>query len=298
MRTMNLPRWTLTVALAALGVGLSIPAPTLASVPGLSYRSSSQTVARNSFSDPQTSSCGPNRSLVSGGAGTFGANKFSGIVASGPASFGLGGEWLGRTENFASRRISSYVSAICARDSFASGTRSASASIADIAPHSQASVVANCPAETTLLGGGGKVSVADNAGNLVGTRPLDGPDADSKPDDAWQITVDNYSATDLASATTSAICAPRSKIHAHLRYFRQDGSKVGDIGPFLQRILRFHCPNDSKPLYGGIGTSAGYGELRLTENLPQDFRSEWVTRLSSSTADRIKLRKFVVCASQ
>jgi hypothetical protein len=67
------------------------------------------------------------------------------------------------------------------------------------------SLAAKCPAHTKVLGGGGTAALEPGLGVLDATRPKDGADADSTPDDGWIVAFDNEKASPVGMKAY-AIC--------------------------------------------------------------------------------------------
>ena len=105
--------------------------------------------------------------------------------------------------------------------------------------HTPFTVKAQCPHGTHVTGGG----LYDEGGSdrIFASKPLDGSDADHKPDDGWRGTA--FPEQDSEDVTTVAICAKGMK----LRYVHDDATSTGT--GTLSVTARCPRAHSSPPLY-------------------------------------------------
>jgi hypothetical protein len=137
---------------------------------------------------------------------------------------------------------------------------------------------ASCPHGTSVTGGG--VSATGGEDAILVSAPLDGHDADHKPDDGWRAAV--VPGGDFETVTAYAVCASG----LHLRYAKEvDVASTGDANSAV-------CPARSVDVGGGAAIDGGPNAL-LIGSSPLDFGDSnttpedgWFARLNIGSGTR------------
>lgn len=130
---------------------------------------------------------------------------------------------------------------------------------ATIAPDGAGPATAKCPRGSKVLSGGSSNDGAPYAADVSVLRPADGPDANSKRDDAWTAVVDNYE-TDPIEITTYAICGKdrrgERQFKGKLKYVSERKSSVASS---TQGGVTAECPAGTRVVGGGASHNGGLG---------------------------------------
>jgi len=165
-------------------------------------------------------------------------------------------------------------------------------------PSSQVSVTggtqgtadAMCPEDRRLTGGGAFSSGAYGETTLNDSHPIDGPDADTKPDDGWRATLDNTTGG-FRSLTSLAICAKGIKT----RYVPVDfvSQSVAGIA---------ECPGAFRLSGGGVSSEGTFAQPTVITNstpydgLDDDGRPEsWIGRTAQPSFLNISSTVYAIC---
>lgn len=161
----------------------------------------------------------------------------------------------------------------------------------------QRSALAKCPAGATVLGGGVTNPGGFDEAWVNATRPEDGPDGDTKCDDAWIGYVDNGSADEL-TLTAYAICA-RGKIVRDVIY----RSKAETILPRRQGFATARCPAGMKVVGGGVFNPGRWFEGEVNAKRPEDGpdadgarNDAWIGFVDNfGPLDPLKVTTYAIC---
>lgn len=163
-------------------------------------------------------------------------------------------------------------------------------------PSGLTSKKAKCPADRHVVGGGGSIFL--NNGYLLGSRPFDGKDSDSAPDDGWKVTYDNLQAEEL-DADAFALCA---KAKPAYREFTSDSIAAGQQGS-----ARASCPASGKKKFlvgGGHSTPAQTITSRINASNPfLDFNDQapsrsWIAYMDVRFGSPVTLTAHAICAKK
>jgi hypothetical protein len=158
-----------------------------------------------------------------------------------------------------------------------------------------ATVIADCPAKTHVIGGGLYQSLGSQYNILTGIYPLDGPDADLARDDRFAAQI--YSFTDSGNQHyVQAVCASG----ALPRYPTQDGTVVGEDSSASRTAL---CPAGTYVSSGGVRMLSGSdasGEVNSSypfdgpdaDTMPDDG---WRVRVLNIGGGSVEFRAFAIC---
>jgi len=125
-------------------------------------------------------------------------------------------------------------------------------------PNSLGSVDAACPEGHFVFGGGAFSNGAYSETSVDDSYPVDGPDDDSKADDAWHVTIWNTAST-ARNIEAQVIC---SKLKPKLR---SAPSISGDSAPQL------NCPKKTQPVGGGVESGGTFADpTNVITSRPQD----------------------------
>jgi hypothetical protein len=155
--------------------------------------------------------------------------------------------------------------------------------------NAQTETDAMCPEGKHVTGGGGFSNQPYDTTTINDSYPIDGPDANTEPDDGWRGTFDNPTSA-FPNFTTMAICGkglPKYRSKAFATH---------------QVVTTRSCPKGSKPSGGGVsidGTLAQ--ESRITRSIPGDGLDEnlkpdsWVGYGEAAGLAQIPARVYAIC---
>jgi len=200
---------------------------------------------------------------------TGGGVKISGAGTSAPISVesslpwdgpapGFANGWLGVANDDALAQKQMTVVAICA----ASGSFSYVGEGQDFTGPGQLGLTAQCPAGTSVAGGGVDMQGQGTAFKLNSTLPKDGPDADSKPDDAWFGQGINEIPGFKVNMVVHAICAATGVFKVV--------SNSGPVNPASQGSAFVNCPSGTSVVGGGVSTSGTGNDDVVASSAPID----------------------------
>src|SRR5215208_4897989 len=108
----------------------------------------------------------------------------------------------------------------------------------------QASAKANCPNDTSVVGGGLEIGEANTATGMQSSYPFDDGDANSKPEDGWMAVANSRSAGDK-SMLAFAVCSKTGK-------FRYVSPLLEPVANNAQAAVDAPCPADRSVAGGGV----------------------------------------------
>jgi hypothetical protein len=260
-------------------------------IPGLVYKTRSATVAPGEAFTSRAVNCPGSGRPISGGITADRALRKRGISGNYPLSPYAGGSWSATLSNFGSRSFVETVTATCATNAVAGGVTFERASNTAAPSFAQTTQVSNCPSGTKLIGGGGGANGGggDPVG-IVGMRPIDGPDSNTKPDDAWENRMDSYSPLPGFLAA-DAICAPQAQIHVHRSYVKVQ-RRVNAFGTVK---LKAPCRRHWKAIGGGAVSNAAYDESKLGTSIAAPDRKSWLVKLTNASGRRLTVKAYAIC---
>ena len=261
-------------------------------VDGLSFRADSQRIAAGTVNQGAAARCRSNARVISGGVSANRASNRRLIGGSYPLSPGSNGVWSGYMTNRSSRGLRVSTTAVCAKGAFATGIESVRTSAGTVAT-SQTQQFAACPPGSRVIGGGGASNAISDPTAIVGVGPVDGPDGNTRPDDGWEVRVDNLSATTPGFIASDVTCAPREEIEATISRPSVDKR----VPRSARKVVSVHCPHHGKATGGGVFSNANYNESTVATSAPSADHESWVVEVrNKSTAHRLDLSAYAVCA--
>jgi hypothetical protein len=147
-----------------------------------------------------TAQCPPGFHVVSGG---FAVTRNHMYPAKSYPDAGLT-SWTAEADNDSDSPHPLRAYAVCAGGGFGNKLSLYSAS-SDMSPHGRGPAYVECPAGTKVVGGGGTNAGTRDQMGFGSSYPTDGPDENSRADDAWITSFDNYT-NGLLGMTAYAIC--------------------------------------------------------------------------------------------
>jgi hypothetical protein len=139
---------------------------------------------------------------------------------------------------------------------------------------------AGCP-RGSHLSGGGVFAFGDHSNEVASTRPLDGNDPDSKPDDLW------LGAASAGGIIVKAVCAKTG------RYKYVHTARLG-LADGTQQTATAHCPARTEVSGGGVDISGQDDGLEVGDSFPS--RNGWVGRaINDETGQRQTMQVFAIC---
>jgi hypothetical protein len=153
-------------------------------------------------------------------------------------------------------------------------------------------ITADCPDGESIMGGGADVVSAQNGGTLSSLAPVDGPDDDTKLDDAF--TMHAYNSTlQAGNATVWAMCAPgKTRVVAVTKPLKRNKT-VG---------LHAACPKGTLVSGGGALASGLSEEVFLNATQPWDSGDDgklldngWQVKASNVEGAKKNLTGYALC---
>ena len=147
--------------------------------------------------------------VLSGGAGApgdHGVEVFLSEPRDGPdKGTKLNDAWAGGVNNSSSHKTKLTVTAICAKVPTRAIKR-VDGPRQTLPDNTQDSGKAMCPSGTHVVGGGAHTFPHSTDSEVESTFPIDGPDADSKPDDGWEAVANNDDSGQEIKLRAIALC--------------------------------------------------------------------------------------------
>jgi hypothetical protein len=162
----------------------------------------------------------------------------------------------------------------------------------------QASAKANCPNDTSVVGGGLQISEGNTATGMHSSFPFDDGDANAKPDDGWQSIANSRSAADK-SLLAFAVCSKIGRFSYVVGgpQFGPDNSKIAAQAP---------CPAGQSVAGGGLALTQGGAETLYSAagthpiDLPSDADSitddGWGAEAINSSGIGQAVTAYAICA--
>jgi hypothetical protein len=147
-------------------------------------------------------------------------------------------------------------------------------------PHGDKRFHANCPDGTHVLGGGAYHQSSFGGGGIQHSYPIDGNDADRKPDDGWEVGA--FLGLDHEDWTVYATCAKR-----HVTYVTK--SYKADPNSLTQRTVP--CPGSQHIVGGGEKSS-----FKIGQNSAYPISGRWVIYEDSFESKKIPFKGYAICA--
>ena len=151
----------------------------------------------------------------------------------------------------------------------------------------------NCPSGRKLTGGGVDTGLGGarayrrggEPAEIASTRPEDGPDANSKPDDRWVGSVAN------SSMTVTAVCAKRAGTFKYVHSARAPLPNTGS------GFARARCPAGAEVTGGGVDTTGiDVGlEINNSDADSSGFHQSWEATATNDTVHDEELQAFAIC---
>jgi hypothetical protein len=138
----------------------------------------------------------------------------------------------------------------------------------------------NCPNGTHVLGGGAKNFASFGGASIQHSYPIDGKDADKKPDDGWEVGL--FTGLPDVDWTIFANCAQR-----HVTYVTK--SFKADPMNLTNRIVS--CPGDQNIVGGGERAS-----FKLGQNSAFPIPGSWAIFEDNFESDKVPFKGYAICA--
>jgi len=149
------------------------------------------------------------------------------------------------------------VYAICSEQSFKRSFK-----VVDVPANSGKAAHTSCPAGTKVSGGGVALVGGDHSVEVGTSAPSDGPDANSKPDDAWSGTGNNGT-DDSVNMHVIAVCAKRG-------VYRVVESDRTPIPNNRSASAEVRCPAGTRVTGGGVDIRGIDTGLEVNSSFPTD----------------------------
>ena len=191
-------------------------------------------------------------------------------------------KWLGEANNSSGSDAQMTTIAICGQGRFRypAGNRI-------IPAGGQASKRVACPAGTKLTGGGVSTEGASPRVELAASRPFDGPDGDSIPDDGWLGSGNNGTSSGLTLNVIAACAKAGDYKYVH--------STVNPLPDNSEASAVASCP-DGTTISGGGTENSGIdigAEIESSFPLPDQ---DWVGRANNdNTGQAETVQAFAIC---
>ncbi len=235
---------------------------TMGTTNGLVYRTAhSSVVGIPGQSLGVAAECSPDgeRQTIGGGAVIPGGGYGEPLVDSGPIKgFSQGRTWVGSFFNHSGSNVSVYAYVICAK---LEERKLVTETVRDAPAEIDQALKAKCPGSLKVSSGG--VSFDDADGQWRISKPFDGGDADSKPDDGWRVEAQSPDVTDISAY---AICV--SGVRLAYRTTTYDGMS----GTSYE--AQSFCGEGEAAVGGGGSTSDTSASSYADGNFPGDFTGE------------------------
>ncbi len=188
---------------------------------------------------------------------------------------GDGRGWFAEANNSSGNEAEMSVTAICAKGRF----QYPDADKAGV-PDDQVQRGVNCPHGFKLTGGG-----VETDGNfqveVASTKPVDGPDRNSKPDDRWEGSANN------GGMTVTAVCAKSGTY----KYVHSTRKSLPDNS---ERHTSVNCPSGTRVTGGGVDTTGIDPGLEVQSSSP-DLQGWFGAANNDNTGHNEKMQVFAIC---
>jgi hypothetical protein len=280
--------WSLATLIAIFLAVVAVVAPN-ARASELKYISTTKTVTSTlptgHRGNPGTATCPAGHPHVTGGGFNLtGDNSdFELSVATMVPAFPSGASaWLGEANNTSGSDAQMTTTAICAKGSFKYPEASK-----NISPGGQGTKKVSCPPGTKVTGGGLETAPNSPRAEVVVSRPFDGPDGNSTPDDGW-LGTENNGTHRQGSMSVQPVCAKSGDY----KYVRSAPKPLPDD---TEASARASCPDGTIISGGGVensGTGVGAG---IESTFPSPQR-DWVGRANNDhTGHAETVQAFAIC---
>lgn len=155
--------------------------------------------------------------------------------------------------------------------------------------NAQTETDAMCPGSKHVTGGGVFSNLGYDTTTVNDSYPIDGPDADGKPDDGWRGTFDNPTSS-FPNVTTMAICGKGLPKYRSMAFETH------------QSVTTRACPKATKPSGGGVSIDGTLAQdSRITNSYPVDGLDQnttpesWVGYGEAAGLAHIPARVYVIC---
>lgn len=204
----------------------------------------------------------------------------------------LGSRWSAEVNNDSGAPARMILTVVCAngggRFSYPDASRT-------IPAGSQVLKKVSCPRGTQVVGGGVSTTGESTGIEIASSEPADGPDHDSKLDDAWLGTANNGT-TASAQMGVVAVCAASG----HYRYVM---SAPADLPNNSVNTAHAHCPAGSHVTGGGIDVTGVDIGIEVAGTFPEDRDDAdaipddgWVAVANNDNSGRDEqVRAFAIC---
>jgi hypothetical protein len=132
----------------------------------------------------------------------------------------------------------------------------------DVKPGSSRVAHVACPAGTKVVGGGVLMDGGDHSVEVGSSEPSDGPDSNSKPDDAWSGTGNNGTAGTI-QMRVGAVCTS----HGSYKVVESARTPLPDAAAATAEAL---CPTGTRVTGGGVDIRGVDPSLEVQSSFPID----------------------------
>jgi hypothetical protein len=198
--------WT-AVATNSSPAGATMKVVAICARNGVTDRVRQKTVPRNSQGEAKAV-CPAGTKVTGGGVGITGGSHKQEVATTEPADGPDANNepddaWLGRANNGLNHSVTLTVEAVCSGQGAYDVIIS---SVKTVANNAQVSAEAKCPIGEQVTGGGIEILGSSDGIEVADTFPIDGPDADSIPDDGWHGTANDDATGHQTHMQVFAIC--------------------------------------------------------------------------------------------
>jgi hypothetical protein len=162
-----------------------------------------------------------------------------------------------------------------------------------LADNSQNSDDASCPAGQRVIGGGVFINTPYGQAALVGTRPGDGDDADSKRDDGWEGIADSGDVTTPNDEFDIEAICQGGKAGRSLRYSKKDAT----LDPTSRKTKVARCPDEYKAIGGGVSAEGVFNSTEAEVSRPIKGLRGWEGRTNNVGASASGMTVYAICAT-
>lgn len=157
----------------------------------------------------------------------------------------------------------------------------------------------SCPRGMKVTGGGGLLTGGDHSVEIGSTAPADGPDANSKPDDAWSVSGNNGTGSPIP-LTVEAVCTK------HTGRYRTVHSQPLAVGNNSSSQGTVECPDTMRVSGGGVRIKGSNTGFEVNSSVPIDTSVDadtvpdngWAgTAYNDGSGKTTKMTVFAICES-
>jgi Abnormal spindle-like microcephaly-assoc'd, ASPM-SPD-2-Hydin len=157
---------------------------------------------------------------------------------------------------------------------------------------SQQHRTATCPPDQRILGGGLFSQAEFDKSAVVGTRPFDGLDVDSQPDDGWEGIVDTGDVGSGLPFYAAGVCQG-GRVASRLKYRQQ----TVVVGAGSRRTKSVQCPKGYKVTGGGVTGEGVYDSREVEGTRPLRRGRGWKGRVNNFSANPQTMTVDAICAT-